>query len=92
MAPVRNPRPSGLYGTNPIPSSRSVGRISSSTSRVQREYSGCRAVIGWTLCARRTVAADASDRPRYFTFPAVTGSDIAPTVSSIGTFGSTRCW
>ena len=37
-------------------------------------------------------ACDASDKPRYFTFPALTSSAIAPTVSSIGTFGSTRCW
>ena len=39
MVPVRNPRPSGLYGTNPIPNSRSVGRMSVSTSRDQSEYS-----------------------------------------------------
>src|SRR5712664_151113 len=52
--PVRNPRPSGLYATNPMPSSRTVGRISSSTSRLHSEYSVCRAVIGCTACARRT--------------------------------------
>src|SRR6267154_3882648 len=34
--------------------------------------------------ARRIVAADASDRPRYRTFPSRTSSAIAPTVSSIG--------
>jgi hypothetical protein len=37
------------------------------------------------------VRADASDSPMKRTFPACTSSDIAPTVSSIGTFGSTRC-
>src|SRR4051794_4286281 len=31
--PVRNPRPKGLNGTKPMPSSSSVGRISSSGSR-----------------------------------------------------------
>ena len=40
-----------------MPSSRTVGRISSSRSRVHREYSVCSAVIGWTACARRMVAA-----------------------------------
>ena len=38
-----------------MPSSRQVGRISASISRVQREYSVCRAAIGWTLAARRRV-------------------------------------
>src|SRR5437764_1397429 len=37
--PDRNPRPIGLYATNPIPSSRTAGRISSSGSRLQSEYS-----------------------------------------------------
>ena len=32
-APVRKPRPSGLYGTMPMPSSRHVGTISASSSR-----------------------------------------------------------
>ena len=38
------------------------------------------------------VADEASDRPTYFTFPAFTRSDMAPTVSSMGVCGSTRCW
>lgn len=37
--PVRKPRPSGAYGTNPMPSSSRVGN-SASTSRSNSEYSG----------------------------------------------------
>ena len=37
------------------------------------------------------VPAPASDKPRYRTLPAFTSSAIAPTVSSIGVLGSTRC-
>ena len=66
--------------------------MSPSGSRVQREYSDWSAAIGWTACARRIVAAEASERPRWRTFPAVTSSAIAPTVSSIGVLASTRCW
>ena len=87
MVPVRNPRPSGEYGTRPMPSSRSVGRISSSRSRVHSEYSDCRAVIGCVACARRIVAASASDSPRWATLPAATSSAIAPTVSSMARSG-----
>ena len=75
-----------------MPSSRTVGRISASGSRDQSEYSVCSAEIGCTACARRIVAGAASERPRKRTFPASTSSAIAPTVSSIGTDGSTRCW
>ena len=39
-----------------MPSSRSVGRISASTSRDHSEYSVCTAAIGWTACARRIVS------------------------------------
>ena len=45
--PARKPRPIGLYATKPMPSSRTVGRISRSGSRDQRLYSVCSAVIGW---------------------------------------------
>ena len=57
---------------------------------------GIRAVPGTegqasaTATARRSVAGAASDRPRCRTFPAATSSDIAPTVSSMGTSGSRR--
>ena len=37
--PVRKPLPSGLNGTNPMPSSASVGSTSGSGSRVHSEYS-----------------------------------------------------
>ena len=57
-------------------------------SRLNSEYSVCRAAIGCTATARRTVSADASDSPRWRTLPAATSSAIAPTVSSIGTSGS----
>ena len=39
ILPVRNPLPSGLNGTKPMPSSSRVGRISASGSRHQSEYS-----------------------------------------------------
>ena len=84
IRPVRKPRPSGLYATKPMPSSRTVGRISSSGSRLHSEYSVCSAAIGCTACARRIVAGAASDKPRKRTLPARTSSAIAPTVSSIG--------
>ena len=61
-------------------------------SRDQSEYSLCTAVIGCTSFARRIVSAPASLRPMKRIFPASTSSDIAPTVSSIGVSGSTRCW
>jgi hypothetical protein len=59
---VRMPLPSGLNGTNPMPSSSSVGRISVSVSRHHIEYSLCRASpavprvhAGWFACPPRTV-------------------------------------
>ncbi len=42
--PVRKPCPNGEYGTKPMPSSRSSGSSSASTSRVHREYSGLAAL------------------------------------------------
>src|SRR5271169_4376833 len=51
ILPVRKPLPSGLYGTKPIPSSSSVGMISVSGSRQNREYSLCKAVTGWIALA-----------------------------------------
>ena len=41
IVPVRKPLPSGLNGTKPMPSSSSVGRISSSGRRHHSEYSLC---------------------------------------------------
>lgn len=90
--PVRNPLPSGLNGTNPMPSSASVGSTSGSGSRVHSEYSDCTAVTGCTACARRIVAAPASESPKWRTFPAATSSPTVPATSSMGTAGSTRCW
>src|SRR5712691_1351848 len=49
--PVRKPLPRGLNGTNPIPSSSSVGITSASGSLHQSEYSLWSAVTGWTACA-----------------------------------------
>ena len=89
--PVMSPRPSGLYGTNPIPSSRQAGSTSPSTSRSNSEYSDWRALMGCTVMARRSVEGPASDSPRYLTFPARTNSAIVPTTSSMGIPGSTRC-
>ena len=90
--PVRNPRPSGLKGTKPMPSSSRAGRIWSSGSRQNSEYSLWSAVTGWTAWARRIVATPASDMPKWRTFPASMSSFTVPATSSIGTSGSTRCW
>jgi hypothetical protein len=46
MVPVRNPLPSGLSGTNPIPSSSQAASTSSSGRRHHSEYSLCTAVSG----------------------------------------------
>ena len=89
--PVRKPRPNGENGTSPMPNSRRVGMISASRSRVHSEYSDCSAVIGWVALARRMVAAEAADNPMWRTFSSAMSSATAPTVSSIGVFGSTRC-
>jgi hypothetical protein len=48
IVPVRKPLPRGLKGTNPMPSSCSVGSVSRSGSRHQREYSLWSAATGWT--------------------------------------------
>ena len=61
--------PSGLKGTKPMPSSSSVGRISASGSLHHSEYSLCRAVTGWTACARRMTCTPASERPKCLTLP-----------------------
>jgi hypothetical protein len=90
--PVRKPLPRGLKGTKPIPSSSRVGRIFSSGFRVHSEYSLWSAVTGWTACARRIVFAPASERPKCRTLPSWMSSLTVPATSSIGTFGSTRCW
>ncbi|MDR8413276.1 hypothetical protein MTP10_31660 [Nonomuraea sp. 3-1Str] len=46
-----------------MPSSRQVGRISSSTPRLNSEYSIWTSVIGCTAWARRIVSAPTSDSP-----------------------------
>ncbi len=46
--------------------------------------------MGWTAAALRIVSTPTSDRPMWRTKPAWTISAMAPTVSSIGTFGSRR--
>lgn len=90
--PVRKPLPSGLNGTNPMPSSAHVGSTSVSGSRVHSEYSLCSAVTGNVACAFRRVCAPASDMPKKRTLPSATRSPTVPATSSIGTSGSTRCW
>ena len=50
-----------------IPSSRHVGRISSSIPREMSEYSICRSQIGCAAAARRMVSAPTSDRPMCLT-------------------------
>jgi hypothetical protein len=75
-----------------IPNSRSKGSSSASGSRVHREYSVCSAATGCTAWARRIVVEPASDSPMWRTLPSATSLARAPTVSSMGVFGSTRCW
>ena len=75
-----------------MPSSRSVGSTSASTSRLHSEYSVWSAVTGWTACARRIVSGAASLSPMWRILPSCTSSASAPTVSSIGASGSMRCW
>ena len=48
------------------------GIISSSISRVHKEYSICKAVMGWTAWALLIVSTLASDNPMYFIFPSST--------------------
>src|SRR5579885_1377045 len=60
-----------------MPSSRHVGMISSSGSRVHSEYSVCSALIGHVLCARRMVEAAASESPRQRTLPSSTSRHCA---------------
>jgi len=62
------------------------------TKRVHKEYLVCTAVTGCTVWARRIAARLASDSPMWRTLPSATNSASAPTVSSMGVFGSTRCW
>src|SRR4249919_196478 len=57
MCPVRKPLPSGLKGTNPIPSSSSVGSTSASGSRHHSEYSLWSAATGCTACAANRLDA-----------------------------------
>jgi aryl-alcohol dehydrogenase-like predicted oxidoreductase len=59
---------------------------------LQSEYSLWTAVTGRTALARRIVCAPASDSPKCCTVPASISSFTAPATSSMGTFGSTRCW
>ena len=88
---MRKPRPTGLYGTIPTPSSRAAGTISASMPRVHSDHSLCSAAIGCTAQAARSVSALTSLRPMKRTLPSSTSSAIPPTISSIGTSGLRRC-
>lgn len=72
-----------------MPNSRAMGKISRSINRVAREYSISNADTGCMAWALRSCSALTSESPRYFTFPSLIKSAIAPTVSSKGTLGST---
>ncbi len=89
VAEIR-PRDSTPYAVMLMPSSRVVRKISRSTPRSRIEYSICRSAIGWTAWALRMVSAPTSDRPMCRTVPFSICSAMAPMVSSIGTFGSSR--
>ena len=68
------------------PARRLPGRASTASTRSAARRSGARAARGGAS------SAPASDRPMCRTLPSRTRSAIAPTVSSIGVAGSTRCW
>ena len=85
MVPVRNPFPSGLDGTRPMPSSSRVGRTSASGSRHDSQDSLWNAVTGWTG-ARRMTSTAASDT-ECATLPASIRSLTVRATSSIGTPG-----
>jgi hypothetical protein len=53
----------GRVGHQPDAELAERGRMSSSRSRVNSEYSLCRAVIGWVAWPRRMVSAPASESP-----------------------------
>ena len=55
------------------------GIISSSISRVHRDHSICKAVMGCTAWALLIVSGLASDRPIYLTFPSSTSFLSSPT-------------
>src|ERR1700722_9770548 len=61
-APVRYPRPSGLKGTRPTPSSCIAGRIDSSIPRSHNEYSLCTALIGCLALQQHFHMADRIDQ------------------------------
>ena len=56
--------PAGVWETVNAVANAAAGRISSSTSRVNSEYSVCKAEMGCTACARRIVCGAASESPR----------------------------
>jgi len=72
-----------------MPSSRSSGSSLASGSRVT-EYSFAARRPGVNGVARRIVAGPASDRPMLADLAPATSLTRAPTVSSMGVFGSTR--
>jgi len=55
-----------------MPSSRQVGRVSSSTPRETSEYSICTSLIACTACARRMLSAPTPNNPDAWTGPACT--------------------
>ena len=91
IAPVRKPRPSGEYGTKPMPSSAAAAGLASG-SRVHSEYSDCSAVTGCTAWARRIVSAPGlgqTDVPDL-----ALGHQLGQRADGLldGVPGSTRCW
>lgn len=61
-----------------------------STSRTHRDHSIWTAVMGCTAWARRISEGDASESPRYFTFPSSTSFFISPTCFATSTSNTTR--
>jgi hypothetical protein len=90
-APAKKPRPRGLYGTKPIPSYSSVGRMSVSGSRDHTEYSVWTAVTGWDQVSPTDGGGARLGQAEMLDLARLISSPTAPATSSIGTSGATRC-
>jgi hypothetical protein len=84
------PRERMPYAVTLMPSSRTTGRICASMPRLISEYSICSAAIGWTACARRIVSAPHLGQADVTDVAGLDHLGDRPTVSSIGTCGSSR--
>ena len=91
--PVRKPLPSGLNGTNPMPSSAQVGQhLGLGVAGPQRVLALHRGDRVHGVRAPDRVGAGLGQPEVADLARAATSSPTVPATSSIGTSGSTRCW